>query len=130
MLQISFCLQMVEGMLDCPKLIYLSNNWCLEYVWCDFFLLNVMHFHSFQSETFARCHRIVSPEPFFSSCVYDLCVCMDNSSCLCDILATYAHECAKAGVKVEWRSRSLCGKFLFILSSVLWFLSVYVGLWG
>ncbi|XP_035826566.1 uncharacterized protein LOC101845560 [Aplysia californica] len=57
---------------------------------------------------FTRCHRVISPEPFFSSCVYDLCVCMDDPNCLCDIIATYAHECARAGVKVEWRSQNLC----------------------
>ncbi|KAL8583263.1 hypothetical protein ACOMHN_043098 [Nucella lapillus] len=61
-----------------------------------------------KSKAFVRCHRVVSPEPFFSSCVYDMCVCMDDPNCLCDILATYAHECARAGIKVEWRSQKLC----------------------
>ncbi|KAL3884246.1 hypothetical protein ACJMK2_030464 [Sinanodonta woodiana] len=61
-----------------------------------------------QSSVFSRCHRVVSPEPFFSSCVYDMCVCGDNPHCLCDILASYAKECAKARVKLLWRSSSLC----------------------
>lgn len=61
-----------------------------------------------KSSAFTRCHRVVSPEPYFSSCVYDMCVCLDDPKCLCDILESYAHECARAGVKLEWRSRNLC----------------------
>ncbi|XP_046559409.1 kielin/chordin-like protein, partial [Haliotis rubra] len=60
------------------------------------------------SKVFSRCHKVVSPEPFFSSCVYDMCACADNPNCLCDILASYAHECAKAKVKVQWRTNNLC----------------------
>ncbi|XP_067675152.1 uncharacterized protein [Haliotis asinina] len=60
------------------------------------------------SQVFSRCHKVVSPEPFFSSCVYDMCACADNPNCLCDILASYAHECAKAKVKVQWRTNNLC----------------------
>ncbi|ESO93314.1 hypothetical protein LOTGIDRAFT_86569, partial [Lottia gigantea] len=61
-----------------------------------------------KSNVFSRCHRAISPEPFFASCVYDMCVCMDNPDCLCDILSSYAHVCAKAGVKVQWRTNNLC----------------------
>ena len=60
------------------------------------------------SSAFSRCHRVVSPEPFLSSCVYDLCVCQDDPTCLCDIISAYAHECSRAGVRVEWRSQNLC----------------------
>lgn len=73
-------------------LIYRTSNLCL------------------QSKEFSRCHRAVSPEPYFSSCVYDMCVCMDDPKCLCDILASYAHECARANIRLEWRSHNLCGE--------------------
>ncbi|XP_070188785.1 uncharacterized protein [Littorina saxatilis] len=61
-----------------------------------------------KGKDFVRCHRVVAPEPFFSSCVYDMCVCMDDPKCLCDILGSYAHECARAGIKLEWRKQNLC----------------------
>ena len=58
---------------------------------------------------------MVPVAPYFSSCVYDLCACNDKSACLCDILASYAKECAKAGMRLEWRSQTLCGKFICFL---------------
>ncbi|KAL5011079.1 hypothetical protein ScPMuIL_013384, partial [Solemya velum] len=61
-----------------------------------------------KSSTFSRCHRAVSFEPFLSSCIYDMCACGSNPDCLCEILSSYAHECAKAGVRVEWRTPTLC----------------------
>ncbi|GFN86189.1 kielin/chordin-like protein [Plakobranchus ocellatus] len=65
-------------------------------------------FFLLQSAPFTRCHRVVPPGPYLSSCVYDLCVCMENPDCLCNIVATYAHECARAGVKVQWRTQDMC----------------------
>ena len=49
-------------------------------------------------------------DAFYSSCVYDLCACSNETACLCDVLSSYAKECAKAGVRLEWRSTTLCGK--------------------
>ena len=66
----------------------------------------------FQSPSFSRCHRSVPADAFYSSCVYDLCACSNETACLCDILSSYAKECAKAGVRLEWRSSTLCGKIL------------------
>ncbi|KAK3098630.1 hypothetical protein FSP39_021386 [Pinctada imbricata] len=57
---------------------------------------------------FSPCHRVVAPDTFFASCVYDMCVCMDNSTCLCEILSSYAKECAKNGVQLRWREPGLC----------------------
>ncbi|KAK3570578.1 hypothetical protein QTP86_022525 [Hemibagrus guttatus] len=62
-----------------------------------------------KSTVFERCHRVVPPEMFFASCVYDLCACAANADeCLCDALAAYASECREAGVVLQWRSPSLC----------------------
>ena len=77
-----------------------------------------------QTESFRPCHSAVSLDPYFASCVYDLCACVNQSACLCDILSSYSKECAKAGVRLQWRSDSLCGKtdifylFLNIVGSV------------
>ncbi|KAL4659485.1 kielin/chordin-like protein [Arapaima gigas] len=62
-----------------------------------------------KSEVFERCHRVVPPEMFFASCVYDLCACGSNvDDCLCDALEAYASECREAGVILQWRSPGLC----------------------
>lgn len=63
-----------------------------------------------KSAVFERCHRVVPPEMFFASCVYDLCACAAKADeCLCDVLEAYASECREAGVVLQWRSASLCG---------------------
>ena len=69
------------------------------------------HFSNFQNAEFRRCHSVVPPEAYYSSCVYDMCVCLENANCLCDILATYARECSKNGINLNWRTQSLCGQY-------------------
>lgn len=62
-----------------------------------------------KSAVFEGCHRVVPPEMFFASCVYDLCACAANADeCVCDALEAYASECREAGVVLQWRSPSLC----------------------
>ena len=69
----------------------------------------------FQGPLFSACHRVVSPEPYFASCVYDLCACLDQDTCLCDAMSAYALVCAKAGVSIQWRSKGICGKCFKVL---------------
>lgn len=61
---------------------------------------------------FERCHAAVPPEPFFASCVYDLCACgaAAGEDCLCEALEAYAAECRHAGLVLQWRSPTLCGE--------------------
>ncbi|KAL1257116.1 hypothetical protein QQF64_012661 [Cirrhinus molitorella] len=62
-----------------------------------------------KSPVFERCHKLVPPEMFYASCVYDLCACGSNTDeCLCDVLEAYASECREAGVILQWRSPTLC----------------------
>ncbi len=67
-----------------------------------------------KSPRFAACHQHVQPEPYFAACVYDMCACGSNEACLCDALAAYAAECRAAGIVLNWRSTSLCGKGIWI----------------
>lgn len=64
-----------------------------------------------KSSVFEPCHRVVPPEMFFASCVYDLCACGAGDECLCDALEAYASECREAGVVLQWRSPALCGMY-------------------
>ncbi|XP_078582340.1 kielin/chordin-like protein isoform X1 [Branchiostoma floridae x Branchiostoma japonicum] len=61
-----------------------------------------------KSDKFMPCHRVINPEMYFASCVYDLCACGSNDQCLCDALGAYAAECSAAGVVLNWRSPSMC----------------------
>ncbi|XP_038047824.1 kielin/chordin-like protein isoform X2 [Patiria miniata] len=61
-----------------------------------------------KTHRFSPCHELVSPEPYFASCVYDMCACGANDACLCDALAAYAAECRQAGLTLSWRSDALC----------------------
>ncbi|KAJ8725925.1 hypothetical protein PYW08_004108 [Mythimna loreyi] len=57
-----------------------------------------------KSKLFEACHWYVDVEPYYESCVYDMCACgSDVSRCLCPVLGDYAMNCAKAGVMIQWR---------------------------
>ncbi|XP_077999976.1 kielin/chordin-like protein [Glandiceps talaboti] len=61
-----------------------------------------------KSVRFEKCHRVIPPETYFASCVYDMCACGADDGCLCDVLSAYAAECRQGGVMLSWRSTSLC----------------------
>lgn len=66
------------------------------------------------------CHWHVDVEPYYESCVYDMCACQgDASRCLCPILGDYAMTCAKTAVMIQWRYNvKECGEYL--TTSVAW----------
>ncbi|XP_059575337.1 IgGFc-binding protein [Alligator mississippiensis] len=58
---------------------------------------------------FADCHNSVDPSPYFSSCVYDLCLGREDSQILCWSIQSYVMACQDAGVNIQlWRSDSFC----------------------
>ncbi|CAH1238844.1 OTOGL [Branchiostoma lanceolatum] len=56
---------------------------------------------------FQSCHIEVDMNPYYDSCLYDVCGCEDTNQCLCSAVATYATECARSGVVVDWRQHEL-----------------------
>ncbi|CAG5117516.1 unnamed protein product, partial [Candidula unifasciata] len=62
------------------------------------------------SDLFKPCHNFVDYTNFMKRCQYDACGCDlgGDCECLCTAVAAYAHECAVAGVPVQWRSNDLC----------------------
>ena len=60
----------------------------------------------------ADCHRVVDPEQFYLDCLYDVCSCeVKLSDCLCPSVASYAKECARKHVIVDWLPElPKCGK--------------------
>ncbi|KAG7271421.1 hypothetical protein CRUP_013671 [Coryphaenoides rupestris] len=59
-----------------------------------------------------ECIPKVDPEPFFQSCVYDMCRYAGQQSLLCDQLQAYTDACHSAGAKVHpWRSPEFCREY-------------------
>ncbi|XP_019636822.1 PREDICTED: fibrillin-3-like [Branchiostoma belcheri] len=58
---------------------------------------------------FAVCHNTEDPEPFFQSCVIDMCAWGISTTALCQNLETYADECREVGVApFAWRTDDRC----------------------
>ncbi|XP_059615285.1 hemocytin [Phlebotomus argentipes] len=65
-----------------------------------------------KAKVFEDCHWYVDYMPFYEDCLYDVCACKgdDVNACLCPILSSYAAECARQGVVINWRlSVTECG---------------------
>ncbi|XP_078573749.1 zonadhesin-like [Branchiostoma floridae x Branchiostoma japonicum] len=58
---------------------------------------------------FGVCHGTVDPEPFFTSCVFDMCAWNGNTIGLCQNLEAYVEACRAAGVApFSWRTEERC----------------------
>ncbi|KAJ8974052.1 hypothetical protein NQ317_002298, partial [Molorchus minor] len=63
------------------------------------------HCLKIKSQLFKDCHWFVDPEKFYQDCLYDMCSCeFKVSRCLCPIVANYASECSRKGIKIDWRA--------------------------
>ncbi|XP_051274647.1 IgGFc-binding protein-like [Dicentrarchus labrax] len=61
------------------------------------------------SGPFSACHLHSDPQPFFSSCVYDLCLYTTANGMLCSAVSAYERTCSVLGLNIsEWRSALQC----------------------
>lgn len=67
---------------------------------------------------FKPCHSVVPPEPYFGSCVYDMCATGGQIVALCQAIESYADMCAAAGVSIAWRNNTFCRKSLCVRAGV------------
>ncbi|NXP78171.1 ZAN protein, partial [Ramphastos sulfuratus] len=59
---------------------------------------------------FINCHSTVSPDFYFTSCLFDMCVLGDDNATLCQSLEEYVLACQQQGVSMEgWRQQTVCG---------------------
>ncbi|XP_010287407.1 PREDICTED: zonadhesin-like, partial [Phaethon lepturus] len=59
---------------------------------------------------FVTCHSIISPDFYFTSCLFDMCVEGDEDATLCRSLEEYMLACQQQGVSMEgWRQQTVCG---------------------
>ncbi|TDG98066.1 hypothetical protein EPR50_G00214120 [Perca flavescens] len=63
------------------------------------------------SGPFRACHLHSDPQPFFSSCVYDLCLYTPANGMLCSAVSAYERTCSVLGLNIpEWRSALQCAE--------------------
>ncbi|XP_029433312.1 IgGFc-binding protein-like [Rhinatrema bivittatum] len=58
---------------------------------------------------FSACYATVSPDVYFSNCIYDLCMGTGDNKILCHNIQSYVTACQAAGITIQpWRSESFC----------------------
>ena len=63
-----------------------------------------------QLNEFAACHKAVDPEPYYQTCLNEMCKCRGKPQCVCDTFEQYGRECLRHGIKMNWRKADLCCK--------------------
>ncbi|XP_062918207.1 kielin/chordin-like protein isoform X1 [Mobula hypostoma] len=58
---------------------------------------------------FQPAHDHIDPQTYYRACLRDLCTCVDQTRCLCNILSAYAFRALRLGIILTWRSKMLCG---------------------
>uniref|UniRef100_H3B7Q1 Otogelin like n=1 Tax=Latimeria chalumnae TaxID=7897 RepID=H3B7Q1_LATCH len=61
-------------------------------------------------DIFAPCRTMVDVAWYHKNCLLDTCNCDHgyDCDCQCSSIAVYAHQCCQQGIKVHWRSPSVC----------------------
>ncbi|XP_042364316.1 alpha-tectorin-like [Plectropomus leopardus] len=63
------------------------------------------------SGPFGACHLHSDPRPFFTSCVYDLCLYTPANGMLCSAVSAYERTCSALGLNIpEWRPALKCAE--------------------
>ncbi|KAL7371755.1 hypothetical protein ABVT39_004386 [Epinephelus coioides] len=63
------------------------------------------------SGPFSACHLHSDPQPFFTSCVYDLCQYTPANGMLCSAVSAYEKTCSVLGLNIpEWRPALQCAE--------------------
>ncbi|XP_007544348.1 intestinal mucin-like protein [Poecilia formosa] len=57
------------------------------------------------SGVFAACHSQISPDNFYTGCIFDGCY-VHNRAVECTSLETYAAACAEIGICIDWRNHT------------------------
>ncbi|KAJ1178579.1 hypothetical protein NDU88_003824 [Pleurodeles waltl] len=61
---------------------------------------------------FAKCHPVLSPDIYYTNCMFDTCNCEKSEDCLCAALSSYVRACAYRGVLlINWRE-NICSKYV------------------
>uniref|UniRef100_G3NQD7 VWFD domain-containing protein n=1 Tax=Gasterosteus aculeatus aculeatus TaxID=481459 RepID=G3NQD7_GASAC len=72
--------------------------------WCAFL--------SDPKEIFAKCHSVINPDDYQTSCVYDTCACENSEECMCAAISSYVHACAAEGVLLNGWRETVCQKYM------------------
>ncbi|XP_067849825.1 kielin/chordin-like protein isoform X2 [Heptranchias perlo] len=58
---------------------------------------------------FQPAHDSIDPQPYYRSCLTDLCACVEQTRCLCGVLSAYAFRALRNGIILNWRNATPCG---------------------
>ncbi|XP_053307563.1 IgGFc-binding protein [Spea bombifrons] len=57
----------------------------------------------------SACYAVVNPDPYFNSCIFDVCASEGNAAILCQSIQSYVAACHAAGVTIQpWRTEAFC----------------------
>ncbi|KAH0624213.1 hypothetical protein JD844_007762 [Phrynosoma platyrhinos] len=63
---------------------------------------------------FSSCHSAIPPQPYFDSCIHDLCATGGSSAQFCNVLWSYAAACRAAGIALgDWEVETSCESCFF-----------------
>lgn len=83
-----------------PTVFFILKERYDQQLCCCFFSLGI----------FKECHKVVPPELFFESCVFDMCATDGEVVALCQAIESYADMCAANGITIKWRNSTFCRK--------------------
>ena len=72
------------------------------------------HCNKLHKAPFTKCHHVVVPEDYVSSCRWDVCSMENSLKVMCDAISAYTKACADHGVVIDWKNTGVigeCGKF-------------------
>jgi len=61
-------------------------------------------------KAFSACRKLVDPEPYYQSCLQEMCKCGGKPDCICNTFEQYGRACLQHGIKINWRTPDLCRK--------------------
>lgn len=63
-----------------------------------------------KSSASSACYSKVKPNPYFTSCINDVCKCKSGVGCACASLLAYLRACRRKGVALKWTKKTSCRK--------------------
>lgn len=65
-------------------------------------------FKLLDEKLFGKCHLVVDPYMYVSSCQQDMCQTGTSQKGACEFISAYARKCSSNGICLDWRSNQLC----------------------
>nr|XP_040018790.1 mucin-5B-like [Gasterosteus aculeatus aculeatus] len=97
---------------SCSDVTNILGDPCLLSIDKEKYAKNWCAFLSDPKEIFAKCHSVINPDDYQTSCVYDTCACENSEECMCAAISSYVHACAAEGVLLNGWRETVCKKYM------------------